>query len=136
MSAALLTAQEILGLFELDHTGKVLYYRQDSGGEPGGTSPDMAGHNFYDEVAPFDNVEEFRKCVTEFTRGAKAADSFDFACYYEGAAHTVRVLLARICEHMNRNNTKSVLVHIRRDETLKRTPGNFRGDRNERHVDQ
>ena len=110
MSASLLTAQELLGLFELDGTGKVLYYRMDSAG----TSPDMTGRNFYDEVAPFENVEEFRQCVTDFTRGAKAADSFDFDCHYEGSDHPVRVLLARICEHVNPNDTKSILVHIRR----------------------
>ena len=110
MSATLLTGQELLGLFELDVAGKILYCRMDSIG----TSPDMTGHNFYDEVAPFDNVEEFRRCVTEFTRGGEAADSFDFDCHYEGSGHPVRVLLARIREHVNRNNTKSVLVHFRR----------------------
>jgi hypothetical protein len=109
MSASLLTAQEPLGLFELDDAGKVLYHRMDSAG----TSPDMTGHNFYDEVAHFDNVEEFRQCVTDFTRGEKAADSFEFHCHYEGSNHPVRVLLARIRERVNRNNTKSVLVHIR-----------------------
>lgn len=109
MTVSLLTAQQLLGLFELDAVGKVLYYRTDSGS----TSPDMTGHNFYDEVAPFDNVEEFRRCVTDFTQGAKAADSFDFDCRYNGSAHRVRVLMARICERVNRNSTKSVLVHIR-----------------------
>jgi hypothetical protein len=108
MSVSLLIAQELLGLFELDPLGKVLYYRMDSAG----TSPDMTGHNFYEEVAPFDNVEEFRRCVTDFTQGAKAADSFDFDCHYDGSDHPVRVLVARI--FVNRNNTKSVLVHIRR----------------------
>ena len=110
MSASLLTAQELLGLFEIDGTGKILYYRRDSPS----TSVDMTGQNFYDEVAPFENVEEFRQRVTDFTRGAKAADSFDFDCHHEGSIHPVRVLLARICEHVNRNDTKSVLVHIRR----------------------
>jgi hypothetical protein len=124
MSAWLLTAQELLGLFELDDDGKVLYYRTDSGA----TSRDMTGHNFYDEVAPFENVEEFRQCVTDFTRGAKAADSFYFDCHYDGSDHPVRVLLARICERLNRNNTKSVLVHIRQEVTLTR-PGNTRGER-------
>ncbi len=114
MSASLLTAQELLGLFELDTTGNVLYHRMDPGAEPGRTLSDMAGHNFYDEIAPFENVEDFRRCVTEFTSGAKPADSFDFNCLYEGSHQPVRVLLARICEHMNRNTTKSVLLHIRR----------------------
>ena len=124
MSASVMTGQELLGLFELDDAGKILYYRTDSAG----ISPDMTGHNFYDEIAPFENVEEFRQCVTDFTRSAKPADSFDFACHYDGSDHPVRVLLARISERANRNNTKSVLVHIRRGVTLTR-PRITRGER-------
>ena len=131
MSVSLLTAQELPGLFELDALGKVLYYRMDSAG----TLPDMTGRNFYDEVVPFDNVEEFRQCVTDFTQGEKAADSFDFDCHYGGGSdHAVRVLLARICERLNWNNTKSVLVHIRRGVPLR--DGNTRGEQDERDVDQ
>lgn len=131
MNASLFTGKELLGLFELDGTGKVLYYRMDSAG----TSPDMTGHNFYDEVASFENVEEFRQCVTDFTRSGKAADSFDFGCHYDGSDHPVRVLLARICKHVNRNDTKSVLVHIRRAVDQLR-PRNTEVNTNERDVDQ
>lgn len=126
---SLFTAEEMLGLFELDALGKVLYYRMDSDD----TSPDMTGHNFYDEVARFENVDQFRQCVTDFTQGEKAADSFDFDCRYEGSAHPVRVLLARICERVNHKNTKSVLVHIRRGVTLDE---DSRGEWDERDVDQ
>ena len=119
MSVSLLTAQQLLGLFELDALGKVLYYRMDAAG----TSPDMTGHNFYDEVAPFQNVEEFRQCVTEFTQGEKAADSFDFDCNYGGSDHPIRVLLARIRERVNRHHTKSILVHIRGGVPLERRRG-------------
>ena len=114
MSVSLTTAQELLGLFELDNAGKVLYYRKDLAGEPGGVSMDIVGQNFYNEVAHFENVDEFRRCVTEFTSSATAADSFDFECQYEGSAHLVKVLLARIRENLNRNNTKSVLVYLKR----------------------
>ena len=113
MSVSLMTAQELLGLFELDDAGNVLYYRKDVGGESGGTSVDVVGHNFYDEVAHFENVDEFRRCVTEFTRSATAADSFDFECRYGSSAQRVKVLLARICESVNGNNTKSVLVYLK-----------------------
>jgi hypothetical protein len=114
MSVSLMPAQELLGLFELDGAGKVLYHRMDSAGEPGGTPADIVGQNFYNEVAGFENVDEFRRCVTEFTRSATAADSFDFECRYGSSTHRVKVLLARICESANRNNTKSVLVYLRR----------------------
>lgn len=83
-----------------------------------------------------DHVDEFRQCVTDFTRGAKAADSFDFDCHYEGSDHPVRVLLARICEHVNRNDTKSVLVHIRRAINNSLRPRNTEVNTNERDVDQ
>jgi hypothetical protein len=114
MSMGLLTAKELFGLFELDAAGTVLYYRIEPSEEHGATSPDTAGRNFFDEVAPFENVEEFRHCVTQFTHGAKLADSFNFNCRYEGCAQPVRVLMARIREDVNRLNTKSVLVHFRR----------------------
>jgi hypothetical protein len=108
-----ITVQKLLGLFELDEAGKVLYYRKDVAGELSGTSPDIVGHDFYNEVASFENVEEFRRCVAEFTRSATAADSFDFECRYGSYAHWVKVLLARIYESENRN-TKSVLVYLKR----------------------
>ena len=129
MSVSLLTEQQLLGLFELDELGKVLYYRMDSAG----TSPDMTGRNFYDEVVPFDNVEEFRQCVTDFTQGEKAADSFDLDCHYDGSDHPVRVLLARICDPVNRNKTKSVLMHIRRAVP---SGDGIRGERDERDADE
>lgn len=116
MSVSLLAAPELSGLFELDEAGKVLYYRMDSDGEPSGPSLDVVGHNFYNEVVHFDNVEEFRDCVAEFTRSATTVTSFDFECRYRGSAHPVKVLLARIFESMNPNNTKSVLVYFKRKE--------------------
>jgi len=109
-----MTEQEVLGLFELDDAGKVLYYRNDGADEPDGTSPEIVGHNFYNEVARFENVEEFQRCVTEFIRSATVADSFDFECRYGSFAHRVKVLLARISESVNRENTKSVLVYLKR----------------------
>jgi hypothetical protein len=114
MSASLLTGEELFGLFELDEAGTVLYSRIEPDGEPCDTAPDMSGLNFYDEVAPFENVAEFRQLVTEFAHGANPADSFKFDCRYEGCVQPVKVLLARIRERTNHDRMKSVLVHIRR----------------------
>ena len=106
--------QELLGLFELDDAGKVLYYREEVEGEPGGTLPDFVGRNFYNEVAGFENVEEFRRCVTEFRRSATAADSFESECRYGDFDLRLKVLLARICGSVNRANTKSILMYLKR----------------------
>ncbi len=111
MSVLPTTGEELFGLFELDEAGTVLYSRI----EPAGTGSNMAGRNFYDEVAPFENVAEFRRHVTEFTRSASPADSFKFDCRYMGCVCPVKVLLARIRERTSNERTKSVLVHIRKD---------------------
>jgi hypothetical protein len=114
MSATLTAGLPPFGLFELDPSGMVLYSRPDSEGETGWIRPDVAGLNFYEEVAPFCNVEEFRRRVVQFTQGVSPADSFHFDCEYEGGTLTVRVLLARIRERLSNDRTKSVLIHIRR----------------------
>lgn len=116
MSAALLTEEELFGLFELDDAGTILYSRIEPDVEQASMWPDMAGRNFYDDVAPFENVEEFRRRVAQFTQGASPADSFNFDCLYEGYAHPVKVLVARIRERLNNDCTKSVLVHIRKSK--------------------
>jgi hypothetical protein len=110
----LLTEEELCGLFELDDDGTILYSRMEPAGEPCAACADVAGRNFYDEVAPFENVAEFRQLVTEFAHGASPADSFKFDCRYEGCVHPVKVLLARIRERTDYERMKSVLVHIRR----------------------
>src|SRR5436189_6247856 len=107
MSMSLSGAEKLYGLFELDSVGTVLYSRH----EPPGNNEEwheMAGRNFYDDVIPFQNIEEFRLCVTDFTSGTKLADSFQFNCMYEGLATPCKVLLARIRERYNDESTKSV----------------------------
>lgn len=117
MSNSLLKEQTLFGLFELDAAGTVLYSRVEREGEASGPVPDVAGLNFYEKVAPFSNVEEFRRLVTQFTQSPSPADSFRFNCQCDDDAVPVRVLLARIRERTSSDRTKSVLVHIRRGDS-------------------
>jgi len=105
---------ELFGLFELDSTGNVLYHRVDPPSESRTAPLNVAGRNFYDEVASFQNTAEFREYVTQFTQSEKFADSFNFECQCNDNYQPVRVLLARICEASSPSSTKSILVHIRR----------------------
>jgi len=105
---------ELFGLFELDPSGTVLYHRVDPEPERPTEPLNLAGRNFYDDVAPFENTEEFRRHVTRFDSSDKFADSFTFDCRFEGNGQPVRVLLARIRDAGEAGNTKSILVHIRR----------------------
>jgi len=114
VSASPLTVQKLFGLFELDADGTVLYSRVEPEAKSDGEQPDLSGRNFYEEVAPFENVEEFRRRVTQFAGGASPADNFNFDCRYADCALPVRVLLARVRERTIQSRTKSVLVHIRK----------------------
>jgi len=114
IDASQLTEVAPFGLFELDPTGTVLYHRVDPETDAQTAPLNIAGRNFYDEVAPFENAEDFRQHVNEFTESAKFADSFNFECRCEGNGQPVRVLLARIREAADPEITKSILVHIRR----------------------
>jgi hypothetical protein len=114
MSRTTPPGHRLFGLFELDTAGTVLYSRIEPDGQPTGAPPDLAGRNFYAEVAPFHNVEEFRRRVTQFTAGASPTANFKFDCQYGDCAQPVKVLLARIRERADGRRTKSVLVHIRK----------------------
>ncbi|MCA1817410.1 MAG: hypothetical protein LC746_13650 [Acidobacteria bacterium] len=114
MSATAVARQIIYGLFELDDEGTVLYSRVEPDGETGGATADVSGRNFYEEVAPFENVEEFRRRVAAFAAGSGSADRFNFSCRCGDTAQPVKVLLARVRERMSGTRTKSVLVHIRK----------------------
>lgn len=114
MSATFLSPSQPFGLFELDPTGTVLYSRA----EPDDSSPcvanDVAGQDFFEEVAPFANAEELRRRVFDFLYSKAQADSFYFNCCQNEGELPVRVLLARIRERSGGERTKSVLLHIRK----------------------
>lgn len=107
--------RKLFGLIEIDSEGTVLYTRfEPDGVGTAGHAPDFTGLNFYTEVAPFKNITEFRHQLEDFRRGSQPALSMDFTCDYEDGPLPVRILLARIREQAQSDETKSVLVHIRR----------------------
>ena len=114
MSSMILTPQKLFGLLELDAAGTVLYSRLEGYGKSDGPAANMVGHNFFSEVAPFLNVEEFHQRLDIFNRSSDQAKSFVFNCDYEDGAVPVRVLLARISSRLNDDRTKSLLVHIKK----------------------
>src|SRR4051812_42619736 len=113
VSTELAPARKLYGLVELDPAGTVLYTRFDEGGAALLPERDCTGRNFYAEVAPFRNVDDFRQQIDAFSKGSLPALSMDFTCDYDEGPVAVRVLLARIRERAEHNVTKSVLVHIR-----------------------
>lgn len=117
MSIATRIHDKFYGLLEIDAAGQVLYSRIERDGvgvAAGWAASDVTGRNFYTEVAPFENVAEFRQCLDGFSRGPQQADSIRFTCQYDDGPLTVKMLLARIRERAEQGVTKSILVHIRK----------------------
>jgi hypothetical protein len=106
--------QKLFGLFELDAAGNVLYARIEPDGDNKGKAEEVAGHNFFERVAPFKNAEELRRRISVFAHGRGQADSFHFTCDFGNGPLLVKVLLARISEQSNEGHTKSILLHIRK----------------------
>ena len=106
--------QKLYGLVEIDGAGIVLYARFEGEGAASFSARDFTGRNFYTELVPFRNVDDFRRLLDWFNKGSQPAQSMDFTCDYEDGPLAVRVLLARIRERADRDVTKSILVHIRK----------------------
>ncbi|HEY0385401.1 MAG TPA: hypothetical protein VGC64_05290 [Pyrinomonadaceae bacterium] len=114
MSTLLLNQQRLFGLFELDSSGTVLYSRIETDEDGDAAASDVTGRNFFSDVAPFENREEFRRRINDFINSAWQADNFHFTYRYHDGLLPVKVLLARIRERSNGTHTKSILVHIRK----------------------
>lgn len=109
MSKVVSTHPELLGLVEIDRAGTVLYARP----EGAVAGPDINGRNFYSEVAPFKNVEDFHRLIDAFEGGCSPTNSFNFTCDFDDGSVPVRVLVARTASQSNGERTKSILIHIR-----------------------
>lgn len=116
MSASVTVEQKFFGLVELGTDGTVLYSQIERDGDHPYPSTDITGRNFFREVAPFQNVEEFQTCLENFSRSSQQATSIPFICQYEDGPVLVKVLLARVRERLDHDVTKSILVHIRKPQ--------------------
>lgn len=109
-----LASQSLFGLFELDSTGKVLYSKVESDGIFDDRKTALAGLNFYDEVAPFKNVTEFRRHLDQFVVGGDSVEKFDFVCRFDDGFEQVKVRLVRVSEREYDGHAKLTIVDIRK----------------------
>jgi hypothetical protein len=109
-----LTSKDLGGLFELDADGKVLYSRLRRNMETFEPEPGVVGCNFFDEVAAFENVEDFRRRFKYFVKGSNSTENFNFDFRFEQDAVPMRVMLVRVSETENNENANLVIVDIRK----------------------
>lgn len=97
----------LFGLYELDQTGKIKYSRSEN-------VENVVGLNFFDEVASFNNVEEFRRRFCRFAGGFDTAEKFTFICQFDEHPLSVKVLLTQVSEREYDANDRLIIVDIRR----------------------
>jgi photoactive yellow protein len=108
------TTSDIYGLYELDTSGKVMYSKINSGDYLANKPNNVVGRNFFDEVAPFKNVEEFRQRFRYFAQSSESAQKFNFTCQFEEKPVEVKVMLTHICEREFDASSKLIIVDIRK----------------------
>lgn len=107
---------ELYGVFEISDDGTILYSRQKSAGADKFSSekaPQMIGRNFYDEIALFENAEEFRQCVNRFIKSEFSSKNFIFECRINGHNFPVKIMLVRVTDRMSDERAKLTIVDIR-----------------------
>jgi hypothetical protein len=100
----------ILGLFELDENGKVIFASLEaSNGRTSGASV-AKGADFFTEVSHFANAPELHRRFEMFRQMQRQAQSFEFTCDYDTGPAEVRIIMARLSKD---SGPPSFLVHVR-----------------------
>ncbi len=114
MNISHFTPQPVFGCFELDSAGTVLYSKVEADGVFGTRQASVVGQNFFDKVALFDNVEEFRGRFKYFTKNSDSVNKFNFTCQFEKESLPIKVMLIQINEREHSEKTKLFVVDIRK----------------------
>ena len=109
-----LAAKDLGGLFELDPEGTVVYSKLRKNKEVFETEPSVVGHNFFDEVAAFENIDEFRNRFRYFVKGSSSIENFNFDFRYENSKIPARVMLVRVNETGFERHGNLIIVDIRK----------------------
>ena len=111
--ASYLSATNSSGLFELNNDGTVLYSRFRQNNELLNPANEMVGHNFFEDIAGFENVRELRRIFNNFVKGNKFTDNFVFECRFPDEIIRVRVMMLRAFENKYPNPADIVILDIR-----------------------
>lgn len=103
----------IVGLFELDTDGIIRYSRTPATNTAFDGVSASVGRNFFDEIAPLKNVEDFRRRFRYFAQGTESAQKFNFIFQFDENTAEVKVLLTQISEREFDSRDKLIIVDIR-----------------------
>src|SRR5262245_18581649 len=90
------TEPKLMGLCELDEEGKVLYSSLESINGYLYRETRLDGANFFDEIVPFVNKDDFQRRFDMFRMAETRACTFGFTCEYPDGPFSVKVVMARL----------------------------------------
>lgn len=99
----------ISGIFELDNVGTVLYSRFRKSDGLLDFTPQLAGQNFFDDVAGFENVREFHYKFRNFVSSNQFSNNFVFNCEFSQKTIPLRVMILRTSE-INPSEKRDILI--------------------------
>lgn len=88
-----MTASDIVGWFELDHQGTVLYCRPVNGN--GASEPGLVGKDFFGDVLESYDSEPLRRHFRRFLTSDRPVESFDFDCLHHHETIKTKVCMTR-----------------------------------------
>ena len=111
--ASYLTSANSSGIFELNNDGTVLYSRFRQNNQLENPNSEMVGHNFFEDIAGFENARELRRIFNNFVKSNKFTDNFLFDCQFPDEKVRVRVMMVRAFENSYPNPADIVILDIR-----------------------
>lgn len=112
-TAALSLTTDLFGIYEMDESGMVFYYKGETRVSPNHSAPTIVGRNFFDDIAVFQNVSEFQRRFKNFIAGSHASDDFKFNFHLPEKVLEGRVKMMRVRERQNDKSNDLVIVDIR-----------------------
>jgi hypothetical protein len=103
-------SKNLVGLFELDDSGKVLYSSLEAADGSTVRSDPLEGFNLFADLMEFSNIQAFQQQFDHFRTAKHLTHSFDFTCEYADGPTTVRVLMARLTKAQDQ---RTFLMHLR-----------------------
>lgn len=103
-----------VGLFEINDAGTVLYYRTAAEKLFSAKSAAEIGRNFFDEIKPFENMEELRRHFNGFIKSRASTEKFSFNCRIKSRNIPAKIMLVRIIKRSNSERADTTIVDIRK----------------------
>ena len=105
------------GLLELDATGTVIHYSPAAAQNLSPPAQDILGRNFFNEVAPIEQVQDFRERFHGFMMHGEATHKFSTTFPLDGGSVKVQILLAHVTENSTYGRQRLALVRIMPETT-------------------